>query len=150
MIDNVKLIENLVQMIYKAQKSNSKQRGHKPPDYSIDILKDWLLKQSNFDTLLLNWLESDLEIDLKPSIDRINEDKGYTISNIRLITWRENYLKSRNRSKEVMQISFDGKTINKFKSISEASRITGKYRNGISDCCNGSLICSGGFRWEFA
>ena len=51
--------------------------------------------------------------------------------------------------KPVIQFSFSGKEIAKYKSQSEAGRVTGVARNKISMCCCGKRYTAGGYRWEF-
>lgn len=53
------------------------------------------------------------------------------------------------RKKKVGQFTLDGEFITEFESASEASRITGFYRKGISDCCNGKIKQSKGYIWKF-
>ncbi len=53
------------------------------------------------------------------------------------------------RKKKVGQFTLDGEFITEFESASEASRITGFYRKGISDCCNNKIKTSKGYIWRF-
>lgn len=54
--------------------------------------------------------------------------------------------------KSVYQISMDGNTIQKFKSVTEAEEATGIQTSAISGCCKGSYgyKTAGGYRWRYA
>ena len=86
-------IKGLIVRIYLSQKGSSKERGHNPPTYSKEELHVWMTSQSNFKELYDNWIVSGHETDLRPSVDRLINSKGYSFDNIQLMTWRENYLK---------------------------------------------------------
>lgn len=51
-------------------------------------------------------------------------------------------------SKRVEQLDLNDNTITIFDSLSEASNITKTPPSGISKCCNGKRITSGGFKWR--
>jgi len=50
----------------------------------------WSLSNFDFNYLFTKWVESDYKRTLTPSIDRIDSKKGYTIDNVRWITFSEN------------------------------------------------------------
>lgn len=52
-------------------------------------------------------------------------------------------------SKEILQIDKNGRIINKFQSIHQASQLTGINRQGISFFANGKYKTSGGYIWKF-
>jgi len=81
--------KGVIRVIYKTQKANSKRRGHNPPEYTKEELKEWLYKH-NFKKLYDNWVKSGYQKKMKPSVDRLNDFKGYSFSNIRLVTDAEN------------------------------------------------------------
>lgn len=60
------------------------------------------------------------------------------------------YAESGAENKPVFQIERTGQFQNKFRSISEAARITGVPQQNISKCCNGKLKSAGGYLWKFA
>ena len=51
--------------------------------------------------------------------------------------------------KAVIQLDIEGVIINEYKSIKEASFITGIKSDSISSCCNRRRKTSGGFKWKF-
>ncbi len=81
--------KGVIRVIYKTQKANSKRRGHNTPEYTKEELKEWLYKH-DFKKLYKVWVKSGYKKNLKPSIDRKNDFKGYSFSNIKLGTWKEN------------------------------------------------------------
>ena len=54
------------------------------------------------------------------------------------------------KSKEVIQLTTDGKEITRFGSGREASRETGICQISISRCCRGIKKSAGGYYWKFA
>ncbi|WP_437822841.1 NUMOD1 domain-containing DNA-binding protein [Tenacibaculum mesophilum] len=58
--------------------------------------------------------------------------------------------KKDNRLKEVIQCCpYSGKTINIFKSIAEASRVTEVNKNSIAKCCRGERKLAGDYFWKY-
>jgi len=95
---------------------------------------------------------------MKPSIDRINNNKGYSFDNIQIMTWAENKAKGHRDHKScklqidqkpTCQFSLDGKLIKEYPSQSQASRETKIHKVNISKCCLGKREVAGGYRWEF-
>ncbi len=80
----------VISQLYSAQKASSKKRGHRPPEYSREELKDWLYSQSLFHELYSEWVQSGYIKRLKPSVDRDRDETHYCFSNIRLCQWQEN------------------------------------------------------------
>ena len=159
-MDYRRTTEGLVSEIYKGQVSSSKRRGHSPPTYIKEDLKTWLLSQPNFKALFNNWVDSDYLTDLRPSIDRLDDYKGYDLNNIQLMTWKENYTKGsydrRNGinnkvSKVVIQMDLEGKFIKEFHSSKQACRDTGIDSSSISKVCRKvkKHNTSGGFKWKY-
>ena len=85
--------KGVIRVIYKTQKSNSKKRGHEYPSYTKKELSDWLYKNC-FKLKYNNWVNSNYHKSKKPSVDRIEDNKGYSLCNIRLVDWETNFRKS--------------------------------------------------------
>ena len=83
----------------------------------------------------------------KPSIDRKNSKKNYTLENCQFI---ENIVNSqKDISKAILQYSKDGTFIKEWKSMTEASLKLNILCSGISQCCKEYLKTSGGFIWRY-
>lgn len=76
--------------IYK-MKAYSRKRGHRQPEIRTreDLLR-WLSTQP-FMTLWLAYYVSNYDVKLRPSIDRLDNSRGYELTNIRLVSWGENW-----------------------------------------------------------
>jgi hypothetical protein len=118
------------------------------PTYSKDELKEWMLSQKEYHRLHAEWVESGHDKDKAPSCDRIDDYKGYSFDNIRIVTWGENSRKydsdrvngvNNKESLEVFQYSKTGEFIQSFHSRREAGRKTGAHPQLISKCTKGKL-----------
>ncbi len=151
--------EGLAANIYGSQRSSSKARCHDIPNYSNSELKEWLFSQSNFEVLFQNWIDSDYDAMLSPSVDRLDDYKPYTFDNIRLITWKANKDKghadrkngvNNKMSKAVVQKTKSGKFVAEHYSTHQASRTTGIHQGNISQCCTGKRSFAGNYVWNHA
>jgi hypothetical protein len=147
---------------YHTQRKTSKQRNHPAPGYDLEQLKEWTFSQSIFEELYQNWVNSNYLQSLRPSVDRVNEYKPYTLDNIRLVTFEENCLSGVKGEKahdshvksnalqgiETKQYTLEGRFITSYKSSRVASRATGIDQSSITKCCRGTSKTAGGFRWS--
>lgn len=149
--------DGLVTKIYSMQKFNSKKRGHKPPYYSKDGLKNWIFNHNNFETLYQNWVKSNYDKNLVPSVDRLDDYKGYSFDNIRLVAFKDNmekaYFDMKNGinnklNKSVFQYDLQGNLLKEYYSEIEASRQTNIHRYCIRQCVDGKQKSAGGFIWK--
>lgn len=143
------------------QRNSSKVRGHMPPDYTLEQLTDWALQQGLVQ-LVEAWAVSDYLKDLTPSIDRLNDAEGYTLNNIRLVTWKDNNdkmyadrkscVRVTRQNRKVHQLDSLGNVLATFDSIAFAARSLGITRININDVCRGKKHCltAGGFYWRYA
>jgi len=148
----------LVARIYNSQKTGSKSRGHSMPSYSKQELKDWLYSQHIFHDLYDLWVMSGFDKEQRPSVDRLDDYVGYEFGNIQVMTWRENRVKyyldkvsGKNNKTALPVLQFDkyGNSVNRYHSISEASRITGTNKSNIAQCAKGKRTSAGGFVWKY-
>ena len=150
--------KGLIINIYNRQRSNSKQRGHRSPEYTRQEFEEWLFSQELFHTLYNEWKMSDYKTRLVPSVDRLNDYVHYCFGNIQLMTWGENkdkgYLdrvsgKNNKANKTVLQYDMSMNFIAEYHSTNEASRVTNIGRGNIGNVCNGKRKSAGKFIWRF-
>lgn len=141
---------------YNNQKVNSKRRGDNPPSYSLEELIEWMQDNAEFHIMYNTWVNSGYMKDLKPSIDRINDYRGYSLDNIQLTTWGENNARFWNDTKT-------GINTKKCKPIRSIDTITGDIveyhslsnalRLGVKGCLYSALYRSAltekRYKWEF-
>ena len=86
----------------------------------------------------------------KPSIERINVNSNYEITNCKFIELNEQSKNQRLRNgKHITQLSKNGEILNTFISIREAGRNTHIPPSNISGVINGYRKSTGGFKWRF-
>jgi len=86
--------KGLINNMYAGQVARSLKRGHLPPIYSKEELHDWLQAMPLFHHLHHLWSAAGYDKMLVPSLDRLDNDEGYTFSNLRLVTWGANDAKA--------------------------------------------------------
>ena len=150
-------LEGLTAKIYGSQLGRSRIKGWSRPDYSLYELRQWMICQLNYSDIHNKWVESDCQKMLTPSCDRLDDDKPYTLDNLRLVTWKENKAKgeydrkhgiNNSVSKQVKQL-LNGEVINTYYSTMQAMRDTGIQQTNIAHCCRGKRPSAGGFKWEY-
>lgn len=162
--DNLKLVgrkydyseKGLIRVIYKTQKRHQKLRGHGDLPYSKDELKSWLYN-NGFKDKYIAWVNSSHKKNLKPSVDRIDSLKGYSFSNIRLVTWEENKIYQYNdivngvgsggrRCKKVEKLDTKGDVICEYVSYSSAARDCGY---SLEYPIKKGTKCKKGYFWRY-
>ena len=153
-------IGRLSQM-YSAQVQVSRVRGHPEPQYTKEELLDWANRQG-YQGLMGTWIQSNYDKNLIPSIDRQDPNLGYSLTNIRLVTWAENNDKAyqdrkacrhiTKQNRRIRQLTLDRVPIQEFDSVASAARATGIQRTNINAMCAGrpQYKSVGGFLWEYA
>ena len=101
---NLKLLEN-TQRFRKTQKGVLTNMYHHMKsrhavDFSLNEFHKKFLSDKNFLSLFSDWVKSNYNLQMKPSLDRKNPRKHYFWKNVQMITWAENRFK---------QSSYDGK-----------------------------------------
>ncbi len=148
--------KGVIRVMYKTQKRNSKLRGHACPEYTKQEFAQWLYK-NGFKKLYDNWEKSGYKKSLKPSVDRIDDFKGYSFQNIRLVTDKENrehqYIDIMNgtgtsgkRCKPVLCFDSNFKLVAEYVSLSSASRAAGY---SVESRIRTGRKCKRGFYWRY-
>jgi len=135
---------------HRRQVLHSIRRGHRPPEYTLEQLGDWVKSQPKFFELLDEWIKSNKATPLYPSVDRKDNSIHYCFNNIQLMTWRENNAKQNfEMGKAVTQLDKKGRVINSYKSIRSAARELNICQSAITKVCKGKMNTTGGYRWEY-
>lgn len=149
---------NKIKIIYRQQFYKSKQRGHDTPSYNINQFINYCLNSKKFIKLYDNWVINDYDSLYAPSIDRLDDYKGYSFDNIQVVTWRENKynlykskIKGVNNKQSTAILKFDlnGNFIKEYYSISQAARSNKIGRSNIWMCAKNKRISTGGYKWKF-
>jgi|GEM_PF-2136575 len=149
--------KGVFRVIYKTQKANQRNRGFGSLPYTKIELVSWC-KENGFDSLFSEWVKSGNNKDLKPSVDRIDDLKGYSFSNISMGTWIQNrehqYSDIRNgigtggrRCKKVLKRDGGGVLVSEYVSYNSAVRDIGY---SIEYQIKKGVQCRSGFYWSYA
>lgn len=147
-----------IRKMYYNQKHQLRLRKIVPPNYTINELIEWCIKQEIYHDLHLIWEKSGYNKWKAPSCDRINDYIGYSLNNLQLMSWDDNYKKyqidrisgkNNKTSKKIAQFEKNGSFIRKFHSIHSAGRVTGISFGNISSCANDKMKSAGGYIWKF-
>jgi len=128
----------IISKLFADQKLRTKRDGLPDIAYTKEELTNFVRKNEKYRDMYDTWVKSWYDSSLKPSIDRINPKKWYSLDNIQLITWWENKLKwhaemNITQGKPVVQIDSDGKVVKIHKSLIDASKDTGISFKTISN-----------------
>ena len=150
--------KGLVVNIARTQVKNSKVRGMDRPTYSRVELQDWLYSQTLFHELYDKWKASGYEKNLRPSVNRLNDYLGYSMSNIEIMTWEENrqkYIKdvttgvNNKVNRSVSQYTKEGELVDTYHSARFAERELGYGGDSIGKVCRGVRDSLEGFIWKY-
>lgn len=153
-----KTIKGLIVTIYQQQKTNSRIRKMNQPTFSRNELEEWIIHNPYFNKLYKTWVESGYIKQLRPSIDRLDDYKGYSLDNIRLVTFRDNEIKNNEdringknnkKSKAVIRLSKDGIFEKEYYSAMNAEREDGYMNQHIITVCKGKAKTTGGKKWMY-
>lgn len=151
--------KGLITKIYSCQKLHSERRGHNPPDYTKQELKEWCFSQKLFHELYDNWKANGFQKNDVPSCDRTDDYQGYSLDRLQLMTWKENRDKghrdiengvNNKHSKAVVGVNIKTGEVLEFYSTREAARKTGINQGCLSQCCVGNPRYKqvGGYVWK--
>lgn len=146
----------LMNSLYNGQVDRAKKREMDLPTYTKEEFVTWINNHPNFEKLYQDWKDSEYDLWVVPSVDRLDDYKSYTFDNIRLVTWKENHERisqdqingfNNKVSISVNQYDLWGNYINSYYSIANAGRENNCSASRISACCNGKQISCDGYLW---
>ena len=152
-------IPGLANKTWEKQKRTSAHRKHPAPNYTHTQLHQWLISQHNFYSLYNEWVSSGYITSLRPSCDRLDDYKPYTLDNLRLVTHEENVCRvhkdmmngiNNKQSLAVDQLTKSGDFIKTFFSIAEAGRRLSLNPTHICSCCNNDRASTGGYGFRYS
>ena len=127
------------------------------PTYSCKEFITWCIANPTYIELHDAWIASGCKVQLVPSADRIDNSKGYTLSNIQIMTWEENRLKETRghitgpRNPKVLQFTKTGEYITTHLSATHAAKALNKNaRANIVHVCMGRSKSAYGYLWQYA
>lgn len=150
--------KGLLTNIYSNQRRQflrkDRRNGFHNVNYSCRDLHNMFLKDKKFIRIYKNWVDSGYKQYLKPSIDRKDCFKEYSLENIQIVTWEENKQKSYTEVplknwKKVIMYSMSGIKVREFKSVTQAKEIMGFKGNHISTVCRNKLKSYKGYIWKY-
>ena len=161
--EKYKTKSDVIKKIYLGQVQSSRKRNHNPPSYTKEQHLQWLINDWVFNLLYENWVNCGYINLMKPSIDRINDDKGYSFDNIQIMTWGENKAKGyisnlhlKITRKKVLQLNIGGHIIKEFDSMVDVRRQGGFSKTRVIECCKknlnlkqGEYKTMRGFVWKY-
>jgi hypothetical protein len=140
--------------LYSKQKYRCRVKNRPMPSYSLSELHSVFLDDPRFIAIFHYWINSGKKKNLKPSIDRIDPEKPYSLDNIQMMTWGENRSKGdsesiKTRRTSVLMFSLSGEKLFDFPSIKEAAQKVGISQGLIVMCCQGKRNQAAGRVWRY-
>jgi hypothetical protein len=144
----------VIKSLYRGQGSSARKRGHHLPTYSSQQLIDWAIAEPKFHIIYDNWVKANYDRYLRPSFDRKDNKKSYTLDNLQVITFMENCRKGGTIEadpavKSIYQKTKKGILIAQWRSAADAEKLLGIDNGDIGKCCQGKRKQAGGYLWEF-
>lgn len=129
------------------------QKSRKPVSYTLQELHERFLDDKRFNRLFNEWVSSGFKKHKKPTIDRINCKRGYSMENVHCLTWEENKYKQRMEfkilfAKRIGAFSSES-LVMEFKSVWDAVRKTGIPQASISSALTKVRKTCRGYVWEY-
>ena len=96
-----------LQKRYRDLKSHSKSFGWPEPAFSSDEFVQHFINDPQYCGIHAVWVASDFSKWLSPSTDRIDPTVPYILDNLRMITWRQNFLKGVQEDRKVGTVAVE-------------------------------------------
>ena len=151
-IDRYRTFDGRLNIIYSCMQTRYKDSNKKNIN-DLCSKQEFILfaENSNYRKLYNSWVESGYVHKLVPSIDRVDNNKGYTIDNIQFLTKSDNIIKGNKEVKRKQKPDASGKPIKLtknnvikiFKSAKKACDFLGKNRNAVHIAMKNSRLIDG-------
>lgn len=147
----------VINQMYSGCISRTKKKGFTSVSFTKEELEKWVNSCKEFHTLYDKWVLEDYPTALKPSLDRLDDYKGYSLDNIRIVTANTNVKRyysdaingiNTKSAKPVEQYSLDGEYIRTFHSLSAAARSVNGIPSNINQVINGTYAQAYGYKWK--
>ena len=122
--------------------------------FSLEEFQHTFLSDKKFNRLYKEWWKSNYNKQLKPSLDRIDNKKGYYFGNIHFLTWAENRFKQsatdgkRGRKPRVIQMLGE-KVIKIYQSQRHCVKELGISQGNLSTVLNGKRNYVNGYKFIY-
>lgn len=146
----------VVTTIYHWEIHSSIRRWYEKPKYTRTELYEWCIAQDLYHELYGIRKSWGYKKNNKPSIDRINDYKSYTLDNIQLMTCEQNIKKEYNNriiwinnktNCEVVWVNVETMEEVIFHSAAEATRVLAIDSSSIIKCCHWKRETAWGYKW---
>lgn len=147
----------VINQMYSGCIGRTKKKGFTPVSFTKEELEKWVYSNKEFHTLYDEWVLEDYPTALKPSLDRLDDYKGYSLDNIRIVTANTNVKRyysdaingiNTKSAKPVEQYSLDGEYIKTFHSLNAAARSVNGIPSNINQVINGTYAQAYGYKWK--
>ncbi len=122
--------KGLISTMIATQRRNSKARGHSEPELNTQEYFLWLKDDFVFNIIFDIWTISGHKRNLTPSIDRIDNSKGYEVSNIQITTLGLNLYKNSSNNEVIKHKKINNTNINSIIATHIESKIEEKFISG--------------------
>lgn len=144
----------LPMQIYSRQVNRAKKRPWLTPNYSSQKLREWMWKQPKYHKMYDEWVNSNYRVDIRPTIDRVDPMKKYSLNNIQILTYAENSRKGnieliKTKGVGVQQFDLGGNLVAKYDSIIEAASVNQINASNICNACKGRLKTYKMYIWRY-
>ncbi len=147
--------KGVIRVLYKTQKSHQKLRGHGTLPYTKAEFSNWVY-ENGYKSLYDKWVEVGNLSSRKPSVDRLNDYRGYSFDNMRLVTWIDNrehqwqdirsgQSTSGERCVSLCKLDNNGNVLEEYVSYAEVKRLLGYC---VHYAVKEGIRCKQGFRWK--
>jgi hypothetical protein len=122
--------------------------------FSLKEFQNRFIEDKKFIRIYNEWLKSGYNKQFKPSLDRIDNKKGYTINNTQMLSWTENRYKQssfdgkRGRKPRVIQL-MGNKIIKIFQSQRHCVKELGISQGNLSSVLNGKRKYTNGYKFIY-